>query len=59
VLIGSGATPENISKVFNLVDGFILGGHFKNAGKADNLVDPIRVSAFMSAIKTLRADRSG
>jgi membrane complex biogenesis BtpA family protein len=55
VLIGSGATPENIGEVFNLVDGFIVGSYFKKAGKADQLVEPTRVSTFMNAIKTLRA----
>jgi membrane complex biogenesis BtpA family protein len=59
VLIGSGATPENISKVFDLVDGFIVGSYFKEAGMADNLVDRVRVSTFMNAMKTLRAGRSG
>jgi membrane complex biogenesis BtpA family protein len=58
VLIGSGASPENISKFFTLVDGFIVGSYFKKAGKADNLVEPTRVSTFMNAIKTLRADQS-
>jgi uncharacterized protein len=55
VLIGSGATPENVSQVFDLVDGFIVGSTFKEAGKANNFVEPARVSTFMTAIKTLRA----
>jgi membrane complex biogenesis BtpA family protein len=55
VLIGSGATPENVSQVFDLVEGFIVGSTFKEAGKASNFVEPARVSTFMTAIKRLRA----
>jgi membrane complex biogenesis BtpA family protein len=58
VLIGSGITPENISQVFDLADGFVVGSTFKEAGKANNFVEPARVSAFMAATKSLRAGSS-
>jgi uncharacterized protein len=55
LLIGSGATPDNVSKVFDLVDGFIVGSYFKKDGKGDNFVEPARGSAFMAQVKKLRA----
>ena len=55
LLVGSGAAPDNICKVFNLVDGFIVGSYFKTGGKASNFVEPARVSAFMTEVNRLRA----
>lgn len=54
VLIGSGVTPENLSKVFALADGFIVGSYFKVDGVATNAVDPRRVQAFMVARNAMR-----
>jgi uncharacterized protein len=54
LLIGSGATPENVAKVFNLVSGFIVGSYFKKDGKGSNFVDASRVSVFMREVKKLR-----
>src|SRR5215468_7306664 len=47
LLIGSGATPENIGTIFDSVNGMIVGSYFKNAGQANNFVEPLRVKAFM------------
>jgi membrane complex biogenesis BtpA family protein len=59
ILIGSGATPENLHKVYSKVDGFIVGSYFKKDGKADNLVDEKRVKAFTEALaKQRRGKRS-
>ena len=38
IIIGSGTTPENISKVYSKVDGFIVGSYFKKDGNADNFL---------------------
>lgn len=54
ILIGSGATPENIHKVFGKVEGFIVGSYFKKEGKGDNFVDEERVKKFTGRLKELR-----
>lgn len=43
ILIGSGATPENLHRVYAKVDGMIVGSYFKKNGKGENLVDEERV----------------
>jgi uncharacterized protein len=53
VLLGSGATPENLHKVYAKVDGLIVGSTFKEAGKAENLVEEARVKAFTDALQAL------
>jgi len=57
ILIGSGATPENLHRVYSKVDGFIVGSYFKKDGKADNLVDENRVKAFTDALAKKRKGR--
>ena len=54
VLIGSGATPDNLPCVFAQVDGLIVGSYFKQDGRADNLVQEARVKAFTEALQALR-----
>jgi membrane complex biogenesis BtpA family protein len=54
VLLGSGATPENLSNVYATVDGLIVGSAFKKDGKAENLVEETRVKAFLDAMQALR-----
>ncbi|HEX7895969.1 BtpA/SgcQ family protein [Variovorax sp. Varisp62] len=51
VLIGSGVTPENLGKVFNFADGFIVGSYFKVDGIPTNPIDLARIRAFMTAKK--------
>jgi uncharacterized protein len=57
ILIGSGAAPENLHRVYSKVDGFIVGSYFKKEGKADNLVDEKRVKAFTDALAKQRKGR--
>jgi membrane complex biogenesis BtpA family protein len=54
ILIGSGATPENLHKVFSKVDGIIVGSYFKKDGKGNNLVEEARVKKFTDSIAALR-----
>ncbi|MFI4937418.1 MAG: BtpA/SgcQ family protein [Candidatus Berkiellales bacterium] len=53
ILIGSGATPENVKEVYSTVDGFIVGSYFKHEGKANNFVEEDRVAKFMFATNSL------
>ena len=53
VLLGSGATPENLSRVYDKVDGLIVGSTFKQDGQAENLVEEGRVKAFTEARQAL------
>ena len=54
LLIGSGVTPENIHRVYDKADGFIVGSYFKKDGKGNNFVEGRRVKRLMEKIRTLR-----
>ena len=54
IVIGSGATPENLHKVYSKVDGIIVGSYFKKDGKGNNLVEEARVKVFSDAMAALR-----
>lgn len=54
ILIGSGATVENLSKVYSKVDGLIVGSYFKKEGKGQNFVEKERVQSFMKKAMSLR-----
>jgi membrane complex biogenesis BtpA family protein len=54
ILIGSGATPDNLPHIYAQVDGLIVGSYFKKAGKAENLVEEARVKRFTDTLKALR-----
>jgi uncharacterized protein len=54
LLIGSGATPENIGNIFSSVNGMIVGSYFKSGGQANNFVERSRVKAFMAEVDKLR-----
>jgi uncharacterized protein len=54
LLIGSGATPENIHKVYGKVDGFIVGSYFKKGGRGENFVEEERVRKFVTRVKELK-----
>jgi membrane complex biogenesis BtpA family protein len=54
VLVGSGATPENLHRVFGLADGFIVGSYFKRDNHPFNGVDVERVERFMGEVRRLR-----
>jgi len=57
VLVGSGATPDNLHRVCPKVDGLIVGSYFKRAGKGNNLVDEERVRTFAAALASLPEGR--
>ena len=50
VWVGSGTTPETLSRMLPLADGFIVGTYFKQDGETGNPVDPARVRSFLSAL---------
>lgn len=54
LLVGSGATPENIEHVLPKVDGLIVGSYFKNDGAGHKLVDEARVQRFVHRFRELR-----
>jgi len=54
ILIGSGATPDNLPHVYAHVDGLIVGSYFKKAGKAENLVEEARVKKFTDTLRALQ-----
>jgi membrane complex biogenesis BtpA family protein len=56
ILIGSGATPDNLPPVYAQVDGLIVGSYFKKEGKAENLVEEMRVKQFADTLRALRKE---
>jgi predicted TIM-barrel enzyme len=55
VLIGSGLTVDNVEALYPLVDGGIVGSHFKIDENLKNPVDVGRVTRFMEKVKTIRS----
>jgi membrane complex biogenesis BtpA family protein len=53
LLIGSGISDDNIPELLPLVDGIMVGTHFKENGKVENPVDLSRVRALVSLKKSL------
>ena len=51
VLIGSGATVENIATLLAACDGVIVGTHIKKDGRTDASVDYDRAAAFVQAAR--------
>ena len=54
VLIGSGITPDNIDKVYQHADGFIVGSYFKEGNNWKNPVDEPTVRTFMDVVRDFR-----
>jgi len=54
LLVGSGATKENILKLLECADGAIVGTSLKVDGITENPVDEGRVKAFMANVEKLR-----
>jgi membrane complex biogenesis BtpA family protein len=54
LLVGSGATPENIAQMLPKVNGLIVGSYFKKDGAGHNLVDESRVQRFARRFAELR-----
>ena len=55
VLLGSGATPDNLPNVYAKVDGLIVGSYCKQGGQAENFVEEARVKAFTETMQALDA----
>lgn len=53
LLVGSGATPDNVHKVLPHVNGVIVGTFFKKDGVGPNVVDDARVEAFVKRYRAL------
>ncbi len=54
ILVGSGATPENLEHVLPKVDGLIVGSYFKKDGAGHNFVESARVARFARRFAELR-----
>jgi uncharacterized protein len=54
ILVGSGATPENVEHVLPKVDGLIVGSYFKKDGAGHNFVESARVAWFARRFAELR-----
>lgn len=54
LLVGSGATKENIPKLLECADGAIVGTSLKVEGITENPVDGERVKTFMAKVEKLR-----
>jgi uncharacterized protein len=57
VLIGSGASWDNVSSLMQVADGAIVSSSLKRQGKIENTIDPIRVSQFVEATRRVVRDR--
>mgnify|MGYP001008441123 CR=1 FL=1 len=57
LLIGSGATTENVKQLLDLSDGIIIGSYFKRSGKMSEPVDAKRVKLFMDAVNEYKKGR--
>ncbi len=55
VLIGSGATLDNLDEICRYADALIVGTAFKRGGSVETPVEVARVAAFMSAIAAIRS----
>ncbi len=55
VLVGSGATLENIESMFPHASAVIVGSSIKQGGHWDGSIDPARVRAFTQRVAALRS----
>lgn len=55
MLVGSGATLENIDALFEHASAVIVGSHFKQDGRWDASIDLDRVKGFVDRVRELRA----
>ena len=53
VFIGSGANWENVPHLMQAADGVIVSSSLKRGGKISETIDPIRVSQFVEAAKSV------
>ncbi len=54
VFANTGVNIDNITEIFAIADGVVIGTHFKIGGDTWNAVDPGRVKRFMGKVGTLR-----
>lgn len=54
VFANTGVNIDNISDIFSVAQGVIVGTHFKIGGNTWNAVDADRVNRFMEKVETLR-----
>ncbi|MFN7986763.1 MAG: BtpA/SgcQ family protein [Thermoanaerobaculia bacterium] len=52
LLVGSGATAENVAAFLSVADGVIVGSSIKAEGRCENPVDVERVKRFVAAART-------
>ena len=50
LLVGSGATPENVAGLFRCANGIIVGTYAKRDGRTSNPADPIRARRLRRAV---------
>lgn len=55
LLVGSGASRENVGELLGLADGIIVGTSLKRQGRVENPVDVDRVRGLVDAVKALRS----
>ena len=52
VLVGSGATVDNISRLMQFADGVIVSSSLKRWGQIEQSIDPTRVGQFVEAVSS-------
>ena len=55
VFIGSGANWQNITQLMQAANGVIVASSLKRHGKISETIDPLRVSQFVEAARTIPA----
>lgn len=58
-LIGSGMTPDNLTRFFPHADGFIVGSALREAGRFLGPLDPDRLDRFMQVFRRLKSEAGG
>jgi predicted TIM-barrel enzyme len=51
LLVGSGATWDNVPQLMEYADGVIVSSSLKRNGQIQQAIDPIRVSRFVDAVR--------
>lgn len=54
LIVGSGTTPETLSELWDLAQGFIVGSYLKKGGRWDNPLDPERIRKLIKRSGELR-----
>ena len=59
LIVGSGTTPETLSELWDLAQGFIVGSYLKKDGRWNNPLDPERVRKLIKRSGELRKRGGG